>query len=97
MIKDTKHKKYRNIILHSKDKKVIKLETELSKYNRKTLDYNNFRKYIKKKNEQKLINNFRKIFGKHEDVIIYGGDFEQKQLKRLECVNYLDKIITKYI
>lgn len=33
----------------------------------------------KKKNEQKLINNFRKIFGKPEDIIICGGDFEQKQ------------------
>ena len=33
----------------------------------------------RKKNEQKLINNFRKIFGKPEDVIICGGDFEQKQ------------------
>jgi transposase len=33
----------------------------------------------RKKNEQKLINNFKKIFGKPEDVIICGGDFEQKQ------------------
>jgi hypothetical protein len=33
----------------------------------------------RKKNEQKLINNFRKIFGKPEDVIICAGDFEQKQ------------------
>ena len=33
----------------------------------------------RKNNEQKLINNFRKIFGKPEDVIICGGDFEQKQ------------------
>lgn len=32
-----------------------------------------------KKNEQKLINNFKKIFGKPEDVIICLGDFEQKQ------------------
>ena len=32
-----------------------------------------------KKHEQKLINNFKKIFGKPEDVIICGGDFEQKQ------------------
>ena len=32
----------------------------------------------RKKNEQKLINNFKKIFGKPEDVIICLGDFEQK-------------------
>jgi transposase len=33
----------------------------------------------RKNNEQKMINNFKKIFGKPEDVIICGGDFEQKQ------------------
>jgi transposase len=33
----------------------------------------------RKKNEQKMINNFKKIFGKPEDVIICAGDFEQKQ------------------
>jgi hypothetical protein len=49
--KETKHNKYRNIILQLKDKKVIELETELSKYNRKTLEYNEFKKYIQKKNE----------------------------------------------
>lgn len=32
----------------------------------------------RKKNEQKLINNFRKIFGKLEDVITCGEDFKQK-------------------
>jgi len=40
----------------------------------------------RKKNEQKLINNFRKIFGKPEDVIICGGDYEQKkQMKYKEA------------
>jgi len=33
----------------------------------------------RKKHEQKMINNFKKIFGKPEDVIICAGDFEQKQ------------------
>jgi transposase len=33
----------------------------------------------RKKHEQKMINNFKKIFGKPEDVIICVGDFEQKQ------------------
>ena len=32
-----------------------------------------------KKHEQKMINNFKKIFGKPEDVIICAGDFERKQ------------------
>ncbi len=33
----------------------------------------------RKKNEQKMINNFKKIFGKPNEVIICAGDFEQKQ------------------
>ena len=62
--KETKHKKYRNIILQLKDKKVIELETELSKYNRKTLDYNEFKKYIQKKNEINI-----KLFKFYENYI----------------------------
>ncbi len=35
--------------------------------------------------KQKMINNFKKIFGKTEDVIICAGDFEQKQgMKNME-------------
>jgi len=52
--------------------------------------YNFYEKYIfrklklngyinRKKNEQKLINNFKKIFGKPEETIVIFGDFEQKQ------------------
>ena len=33
----------------------------------------------RKKNEQKLINNFKKIFGKPDETIVIFGDFEQKQ------------------
>jgi hypothetical protein len=33
----------------------------------------------KKKHEQKMINNFKKVFGSQEDVIIAFGDWEQKQ------------------
>ena len=33
----------------------------------------------RKKHEQKMINKFKKIFGKPEDVVIMAGDFEQKQ------------------
>ena len=58
----------------------------------------------RKKNEQKLINNFKKIFGKPEETIVIFGDFEQKQhmkykepIKGKECECYLDKIITKHI
>jgi hypothetical protein len=54
--KETKLKKYRDLILEFKKEKidgktVIEWETELSKFNRKTLDINEFKKYIKKKNE----------------------------------------------
>jgi hypothetical protein len=33
----------------------------------------------RKKNEQKLIHNFKKIFGKPEETIVIFGDWEQKQ------------------
>ena len=40
----------------------------------------------KKRNEQKMINNFKKIFGKSEEVIICAGDWEQKkQMKYKEA------------
>ena len=54
--KETKLKKYQNIILEHKNEKIdgktiIELETELSLYNRKTLKIEEFKKYIQKKNE----------------------------------------------
>ena len=89
-------------------KTIIHHETELSKLNRKTLDTDAFKEYIKvksilnnkvysfyqryifrklklnayinkKKQERKMINKFKKIFGSAEDVIIAFGDWEQKQ------------------
>lgn len=33
----------------------------------------------RKKNEQKMMNNFKKIFGNSKDVVVAIGDFEQKQ------------------
>ena len=66
-------------------KEYIKKKSEINKKLYKFYEKYIFRKlklngYMnRKKNEQKLINNFRKIFGKPEDVIICGGDFEQKQ------------------
>jgi len=90
------------------DKTIIEWETELSKYNRKTLKIEDFKQYCKKKNEmnyhlckfyqkelyrklklngywnrlkseQKLINQFKKIFGNEKDTIICFGDFEQRK------------------
>jgi hypothetical protein len=54
--KETKSKKYAKIILELKQEKIdgktiIEYETELSKFNRKTLDIVEFKKYIQKKNE----------------------------------------------
>jgi transposase len=111
--KETKSKKYMKIILELKKEKIdgktiIEYEAELSKFNRKTLDIMEFKKYIQKKNEindklfefykkyifrklklngymnrhkneQKMINHFKKIFGNQNDVIITIGDFEQKK------------------
>ena len=112
--KEVKEKKYRNILLDKKknkkinNKDVIKWETELSNFNRKTLDVNKFKKYIQKKNqindklfkfyeekifrklklymyinrmrnESKMINNFKKVFGNPENTVVICGDFEQKK------------------
>jgi transposase len=111
--KETKSKKYSKIILEQKKtkingKNIIEYETQLSKYNRKTLDFYKFKEYIKKKNEinnilmefynkhlfrklklngywnrqkneYKMINNFKKIFGSPENTIVTIGDFLQKQ------------------
>jgi len=54
--KETKSKKYSKIILELKkeqinNKTIIEYETELSKFNHKTLQINEFKQYIQKKNE----------------------------------------------
>ena len=66
-------------------KEYIKKKSEINNKLYKFYEKYIFRKlklngYINiKKHEQKMINNFKKIFGKPEDVIICAGDFEQKQ------------------
>lgn len=111
--KETKMKKYNNIILGMKTKKiqgksVIDYETELSLYNRKTLCIDKFKSYIHeknrinnilfdfyakqlfrklkfgryiniKRNEQKMVSDFRKLYGDPENVVICIGDWEQRQ------------------
>ena len=111
--KETKMKKYNNIVLAMKThkiqgKSVIEYETELSKFNRKTLDVTKFKQYINeknrvnhllfgfyrkelfrklkfgryinaKRNEQKMVSNFKKTFGNPEEVVICIGDWEQKK------------------
>ena len=114
--KETKIKKYNNIILGMKTNKiqgksVVEYETELSLYNRKTLCIDKFKAYINeknrinhilfdfyakylfrklkfgrhiniKRNEQKMISNFKKMYGNPENVVICIGDWEQrKQMK----------------
>jgi len=117
--KETKMKKYNNIILGMKTQKiqgktVIEYETDLSHFNRKTLHIDNFKTYINeknkvnnmlfgfyakqlfrklkfgrhiniKRNEQKMIRDFRKMYGNPEEVVICIGDWEQrKQMKYKE-------------
>jgi hypothetical protein len=111
--KETKMKKYNNILVAMKTNKiqgknVIEYETELSKFNRKTLNFTKFQQYIQKKNlinhclfdfytkklfrklklgrhintkrnEQKMLSNFKRIFGNPEEVVICIGDWEQKK------------------
>jgi hypothetical protein len=117
--KETKMKKYNHIILAMKTNKIngktiIEYETELSNYNKKTLDITKFKEYLQiknhinhllfgfyrkelfrklkfgryiniKRNEQKMINQFKKIMGNPEEVVICIGDWEQrKQMKYKE-------------
>ncbi len=73
-------------------KEYIKKKSEINNKLYKFYEKYIFRKlklngYInKKKHEQKMINNFKKIFGKPEEVIITIGDWEQKkQMKYKEA------------
>jgi hypothetical protein len=66
-------------------KEYIKKKSEINNKLYKFYEKYIFRKlklngYInRKKNEQKLMNNFKKIFGNPEETIVIFGDFEQKQ------------------
>ena len=111
--KECKIKKYNKLILEFKKeqidgKTITEYETELSQYNKKSLDINKYKDYIKKKNEinqklfqfyeryifrklklngyinrkrneQKIINKFKKIFGNPNEVVVCFGDFEQRK------------------
>ena len=111
--KETKMKKYKNIMLGMKTKQingksVIEYETDLSKHNRKTLVIDKFNEYVgeknrvnnilfgfyakqlfrklkfgryinAKRNEQKMISNFKKVYGNPNEVVICIGDWEQRQ------------------
>ena len=79
--KEIKMKKYNNIILAMKTNKiqgksVIEYETELSNYNRKTLQIDKFKTYVNEKNRINIIlfgfyakHLFRKLkFGKHINI-----------------------------
>jgi len=114
--KETKMKKYNNIILAMKSQKIdgktiTEYETELSKFNKKTLDITKFKEYIQaknrinhivfgfyakhlfrklkfgrhintKRNEEKMLSNFKKIYGNPDEVVVCIGDWEQrKQMK----------------
>jgi hypothetical protein len=117
--KETKMKKFNNIIIAMKTNKIegktiMEYETELSHYNRKTLQIDKFKIYITeknrinhilfrfyrkelfrklcfgkyiniKRNEQKMICNFKKVYGNPDNVVICIGDWEQrKQMKYKE-------------
>jgi len=117
--KETKMKKYNNIILGMKTNKIegktiIEYETDLSHFNRKSLQITKFKEYLQeknrinhilfrfyrkelfrklkfgkyiniKRNEQKMISDFKKTYGNPENVVICIGDWEQrKQMKYKE-------------
>jgi hypothetical protein len=117
--KETKMKKYNNIILGMKTNKIegktiIEYETELSHFNRKSLQITKYKEYLQeknrinhilfrfyrkelfrklkfgkyiniKRNEQKMVRNFRKMYGNPDEVVICIGDWKQrKQMKYKE-------------
>lgn len=93
--KETKDKKYKNIILKEKETKIkrktiIKLETELSKFNRKTLKIKEFKKYIKKKNEinSKLFTFYEKRLFRKLKLNGYWNRLrsEQKMINRFKSI-----------
>jgi len=111
--KETKMKKYNNILLAMKTKlingkTIIEYETELSHFNRKSLDITKYKEYLYeknrinnilfgfyrkelfrklkfgkyinvKRNEQKMLRNFKEMYGEPDDTIICIGDWEQKK------------------
>jgi transposase len=114
--KETKTKKYNNILLAMKTKSingktVTEYETELSHHNRKTLHVSKFKQYIHaknrtnhvlfdfyakqlfrklkfgkhinvKRNEEKMLRNFKSMYGEPNEVVVCIGDWEQrKQMK----------------
>jgi len=65
---ETKSKKYRDLTLHWKKEivghqDVIRWETELSHYNKKTLDFGRFQDYIEKKNNMNF--NLQEFYQKY--------------------------------
>jgi transposase len=86
--KETKQKKYRDIIQELKKKKkinkknVIELETEISKHNKRTLDIKKFKEYLKKKNE---VN--KKLF-----------EFYEKEIfRKLKLNGYINRLKSEQI
>ena len=90
------------------DRTIIEWETELSNFNKKSVDITRFKEYIQKKSEingklfsfyeniifrklqlqsyrnskrseQRMINNFKRIFGSKEEVVVCFGDWNQKK------------------
>lgn len=93
--KETKNKKYQKIILKEKqfkinDKTIIEYETELSQFNRKTLDINKFKTYCKKKNEinKKVLDFYsKKIFRKLKlNGYMNRKKSEQRMIKNFEKI-----------
>jgi hypothetical protein len=81
--KETKQKKYRNIMNEKKrnkkinDKNIIEIETQLSDKNRKILNINKFKEYVKEKNKTNQL-----LFKFYEDTIF----------RKFKLNSYINKI-----
>jgi len=96
--KETKQKKYSKIILEYKKEKIegktiIEWETELSLFNRKSLNIKEFKKYIKKKNEinDKLMKFYEKFIFRKLKLNSYLNRLKSEQ----RMINKITKIFGK--
>jgi len=92
---ETKSKKYRDLILHWKEEivghqDVVHWETELSHYNKKTLDFGKFQDYIEKKNNVNY--NLQDFYQKYMFRKLKLGGYILRQRTESRMMNRFKKI-----
>ena len=89
--KETKVKKYRNLLQAKKEriidgKTVVKCEAELSEYNKKTLNFDQFKGYLSKKNE--LNKRLEKFYGEYLFRKLKLGSYMRRQITEARLLKH---------